>query len=336
MFTKATKHESKLRLAITGAAGSGKTYTALNIAKGLGSKIALVDTEHGSASKYADVFSFDVLHLDAPFHPNRFVEAINSAATAGYDVIILDSLTHAWNGSGGLLEIVDDIAKRMRNPNSFAAWKDATPIYNKMVETIIAAKIHVIATMRSKSEYVLETNEKGRQTPRKVGMAAIQREGFEYEFDVVLDMDADNTAVVSKTRCSALTGGVYRKPGGVVSEILSRWLSGEPAKETPPTPTSKQAEPTKTAVKKFPKYTTDEYVKACEVTASDGEKYGARPDDKLKWVRDNPKSPDDKALAATIILHCRANGTTDEPASIPSDSGIPAGDYENNGETNFN
>ena len=235
MFQKAVKTESKLRLAISGPSGAGKTYTALALATHLtdNKPIALVDTEHGSASKYADLFSFDVLNLDPPYHPDRYLEAIKEAAKAGYGVIILDSLSHAWNGTGGLLEIVDDIAKRNRNPNTFAAWKDATPIQNRFIDGLISANIHVIATMRSKQEYILQEADNGKKVPKKVGMAPVQRDGFEYEFDVFMEMDVDNTGVVTKSRCSALNGAVIRKPGKDTAETLKTWLSGAPAPEKP-------------------------------------------------------------------------------------------------------
>ena len=231
IFAKAVKHESKLRLAITGPSGSGKTYTSLAIAVALagGKPVAVVDTEHGSASKYADLFTFDVVNMEAPFHPDRFVEMIREAAKAGYAVIVLDSLTHAWQGTGGMLDLVDEIAKRKTSGNGFAAWKDATPIQNRLVESIVGAPVHVIATMRSKQDYVQDKDDRGKTQIRKVGMAAQQREGFEYEFDVVMDMDIDNNGIVSKTRCPALTGRVFGKPGRDVANILAEWLRGEPA-----------------------------------------------------------------------------------------------------------
>ncbi len=229
MFKKAVKHESKLRLAIAGPSGSGKTYTALAVGTALG-KVAFADTEHGSASKYADLFDFDVVNIQPPFHPDKFVEVIKQAAAMGYDVVILDSLTHAWNGSGGLLEVVDEIAKRMKTVNTFAAWKDATPIQNRLVDSIVTAPIHVIATMRSKQEYVLEQIERNGRTisqPKKVGMAPIQRDSFEYEFDIYLDMTIENDAIVGKTRCPALQGKVISRPGANLAETLQDWLSGE-------------------------------------------------------------------------------------------------------------
>jgi hypothetical protein len=243
-FKTAVKHESKLRLAIAGPSGSGKTYTSLAIATALaqGKPIALVDTEHGSASKYADLFAFDVLEIEPPFHPDRFGKAIIEAAAAGYAVVILDSLTHAWQGTGGLLDEVDRIARQMRSPNTFAAWKDATPIQNRLVEAIVGAPLHVIATMRSKQDYILTVNEKGNQVPKKVGMAPQQREGFEYEFDVFGEMDIDNTLLITKTRCPALTGGVFKKPGKDVVAILTTWLQGAKAPDKPSTPQTIGAE----------------------------------------------------------------------------------------------
>jgi nucleoside-triphosphatase THEP1 len=233
MFQKAIKQEAKLRLAIAGPAGSGKTYTGLAIAQSLanGGKIAVVDTEHGSASKYADLFSFDVMEMDPPFHPDRFATAIRDAQKEGYKVVILDSLSHAWNGTGGLLEVVDQIAARSNSRNTFAAWKEGTPIYNKLVDAILQSDVHVIATMRQKMDYVLEQDERGKQKPVKVGLAPVQREGFEYEFDVVMNMNNDNLGVIVKTRCPELQGGVFQKPGKDVADILAHWLTGAPRVE---------------------------------------------------------------------------------------------------------
>ncbi len=237
MFNKAVKHESKLRLAIAGPSGSGKTYTALAIGTALG-RVAVVDTESGSASKYADIFDFDVAEMHAPFHPRKYAEAITAAAGAGYDVVILDSLSHAWFATGGVLDIVDEAAKRSRSGNTYMAWKEGTPAQNQLIEAIVTAKIHVIGTMRSKTEYALVTDERGKSAPKKMGMAPIQRDGFEYEFDVMLDMDIENTGVVTKTRCSALAGRVINKPGSDVATVLKEWLSGAPMPEAVNEPAS--------------------------------------------------------------------------------------------------
>lgn len=223
MFKPAVKEEAKLRLAIAGPSGSGKTFTALAVGTALG-RVALVDTEHGSASKYADIFQFDVLNLDPPFHPARFVEAIRAAEQGGYDVVVLDSISHAWNGTGGVLEIVEQAAKRFKG-NSYVGWQEGTPAHNLLIEGIVGAGIHVIATMRSKQEYIL-VEKGGKQVPQKVGMAPIQRDSMEYEFDVYLEMTMDNDAIVQKTRCPLLTGAVLPKPGADLAGVLQEWLSG--------------------------------------------------------------------------------------------------------------
>ncbi len=229
-FKKAQKFEAKLRLALAGPAGSGKTYTALILATALadGQPIAVIDTERGSASKYADLFSFDVMELDS-FHPDKFVAGIHEAENAGYAVLVIDSLSHAWNGTGGLLEIVEAITKRSNSKNSFNAWGEATPIQNRLIDAITRSPLHIIVTMRSKTEYVVEVGSNGKTAPRKVGMAPIQREGFEYEFDVFADLDIENTLIVQKSRCPALSGAVIAKPDARVADVLKAWLSGEPA-----------------------------------------------------------------------------------------------------------
>jgi hypothetical protein len=240
LFTKAVKYDAKLRLAIAGPSGSGKTYSALAIATAFGGKVAVVDTEHGSASKYADLFDFDVLEMDAPYHPDKYIEAVEAAAHAGYKVVVLDSMSHAWNGEGGLLELVEQASKRFKG-NSYAAWGDITPIQNRLIAAIVSADIHIIATMRSKQDYVQEKDSNGKPIIRKVGMAPIQRDGFEYEFDVFLDMDVENNAIVSKTRCPALTGKVIAKPGAPLAHTLIDWLSGAPAQQpTGPTRASQE------------------------------------------------------------------------------------------------
>lgn len=221
-FQPAQRHQSKARIAICGPAGSGKTLTALYIAQGLGGKIAVIDTEHGSASKYADDnLAFDVLELTS-FSPETYIKAVQAAA--GYDVLIIDSLSHAWAGAGGALELVDLAAARSKNPNSFAAWREVTPLHNRMVEAILAAPMHVIVTLRTKTEYLLE-QQGGKSVPRKVGLAPVQRDGIEYEFDVVGEIDLDHRLVVTKTRYQPLDGAVVEKPGADFGKRIAEWLS---------------------------------------------------------------------------------------------------------------
>jgi hypothetical protein len=231
LFTKATKAEAKARVAVTGPSGSGKTYSALSWATELakGGKIAVIDTERDSAKLYADRFDFDTLSMGAPYHPDRLVEVLRSAEEEGYAVVVIDSLTHFYNGAGGLLEIVD-LAGAKANGNGFAGWKTATPIQQKMVDTLLAFNGHIISTMRSKTEYTLEKDDRGRTTPRKIGMAPIQRDGIEYEFTLVLEMDTDHRTIIGKTRCEALADKVFPSNRGVeAAQIFSNWLSsGDP------------------------------------------------------------------------------------------------------------
>jgi hypothetical protein len=231
-------------MALIGPSGSGKTYTGLRIAAGLGQKIAVVDTERGSASKYADKWSFDVCELTS-FSPTEYVKAIHEAETAGYDVLVIDSLSHAWMGRDGALELVDKAAKRQQSGNSFGAWREVTPLHNQMIDAILGANLHAIVTMRTKMDYVQERDEKsGRTVIRKVGLQPVQRDGLEYEFDVIGDLDMDNNLVIGKSRCEALTGQVYAKAGENVAVTLRAWLTdGAPAQPQPDPPTPETAPP---------------------------------------------------------------------------------------------
>lgn len=227
MFQKATKEKAKLRACFCGPTGSGKTYSALRVAKSLGKSVALIDTEHGSASKYADIFDFDVVDLDS-HHPENYIEAIKAAGAAGYEVLVIDSLSHAWMGNDGALELVDKAAKRSQSNNSFTAWRDVTPLHNDLVEAILASPCHVIATMRTKMEYVIETvtrNGKTSQVPKKVGLKPIQKDGVEYEFDIVVDFNEEHDAIVGKTRIPAVDGMVINKPGEDFAQVLLKWLN---------------------------------------------------------------------------------------------------------------
>lgn len=226
MFQKATKKKQKARVALIGPAGSGKTFTALTIGKHLGKKIAVIDTERGSASKYSgDVADFDVCELPT-FSPKDYMRAIADAASAGYDVLVIDSMSHAWEGEGGILDQVDKRGGR------FDAWKDMSPQTRALIDAILSYPGHVIATMRTKTEYVIEEKERGGRTvkePRKIGLAPKFKDGLEYEFDVVANMD-DAMLTVSKSRCSALAEASIKKPGKPFADALLAWLDdGEDA-----------------------------------------------------------------------------------------------------------
>lgn len=232
-FRPATKTASRLRLALAGPAGSGKTYSALSVATALAQPVAVIDTERGSASKYSDIFQFNTLELDS-FHPDRYIEAIQAASDAGFATLVIDSLSHAWMGKDGALELVDRAAKRSQSSNSYVAWREVTPLHNALVDAMIAARLHIIVTLRSKQDYVQDKDEKGKTVIRKVGMAPLQRDGLEYEFDVYGDLDGDNNMIVGKTRCPALAGQVIRKPGAQLAATLNEWLGviAEPVCET--------------------------------------------------------------------------------------------------------
>ena len=225
-FHPAAKTESRLRLAFIGPAGSGKTYSALRVASSLSSgRIALLDTERGSASKYAHKFTFDVFEPDL-FSPEVYISAIHAAETAGYDVLIIDSLSHAWAGKGGILEFVDQETRRSSSHNAYTdGWRKATPKHNDLVDALLSCSMHLIVTMRSRTDYVLEKDEKGRSVPRRVGLQPVQREGIEFEFDVVGDLTHDNDYIISKTRCEALAGAVINKPGEDLAQTLKIWLA---------------------------------------------------------------------------------------------------------------
>ncbi|MFH1485598.1 MAG: ATP-binding protein [Chloroflexota bacterium] len=234
-FQKATKEKAKARIALIGPSGSGKTYSALRIAVSLGQRIAVIDTENNSASLYADEFIFDTLALDS-VSPQTYVKAINAAEKAGYDVLIIDSLSHAWAGKDGALAMADKGAAKYKG-NTFAAWRDVTPYHNNLVDALINCQCHLIATMRTKTEYVIQ-KERGKMVPKKVGMAPIQRQGMEYEFDIVGDLDLDHNLIISKTRYKALDGQVVALPGEELGQTILNWLTSgaepTPRPEKPP------------------------------------------------------------------------------------------------------
>lgn len=226
-FKKATKQNATIKLAITGTSGSGKTYSALLLAKGLGGKTALLDTEYGSASLYADFFDFDTWDELDPhgFPPEYFIRVIKAAEEAGYNNLIIDSLSHEWSGRGGCLELVDAVAKAKYKGNTYTAWNEVTPRHNKLIEAIVGSKINIIATMRAKSEYVLNKDERtGKSMPQKVGLGSVQRDGVDYEFTLMFELDRDShLASVGKDRTS-----LFKDPRVITEETgkeIARWLS---------------------------------------------------------------------------------------------------------------
>lgn len=234
-FTKATKESAKLRSALSGPAGAGKTRSALEIARYLGGgKVALADTEFKSASKYAGVngLEFDVCPVNPPYSPTKVAALIKEAADGGYDTLVIDSFTHFWNAEGGFLELVDAAAKanqaRGGKYDTFGAWKTVDPVWRKTVDAILAAPIHVIVTLRAKQEHVIE-EEGGKKKVRKLGMAPEIRDNFVYAMDFEGMINMDHQLIVGKNRIDDIDGKIFDKPGKAFADILNAWLSGNPA-----------------------------------------------------------------------------------------------------------
>ena len=234
MFRKAEKRQAKLRMALIGPSGSGKTYSSLLIAQGLGGPIAMLDTEQGSGELYADLTEYDVARLTPPFTPDKYIQGIKAAEQAGYNVLIIDSLSHAWAGQGGLLEEVDK--RKASQKNQFAAWRDVTPMHNALVDAILQSPCHIIATMRSKTAYDFQKDDKGQLKPVKIGLAPVQRDGMEYEFTVVMDLENEKHMASSTKDRTSLFDGQYFVPGQETGQALRQWLESGSAPAPQPEP----------------------------------------------------------------------------------------------------
>jgi len=221
---KAERKKAKLRLGISAPSGAGKTYSSLLIAYGITGdweKVGLIDTENGSGDLYAHLGSYSIIPIESPFTPDKYIQAIKLFEENGFECIIIDSLSHAWAGEGGVLEIVD--AAMSGQKNKFTAWREVTPMHNALVNAMLQSKCHIIATMRAKTEYILEEDEKGKKVPKKVGLAPIQRDGMEYEFTVMLDLSHQHIASATKDR-TGLLDGQYFKPSVETGQKLLEWL----------------------------------------------------------------------------------------------------------------
>ena len=222
-FKPATREASYARIALSGPSGAGKTYTGLALSTALSDRVAVIDTERGSASKYVGLNGgqFDTVQPDS-FSPLSRVDLLGMAAGAEYGCVLIDSLSHYWMGADGMLEQAD---RRAKNGNTFSGWKEVRPEERRMIDAIVAFPGHVVVTMRSKTEYVIEENDRGKKAPRKVGLKPEQRDGIEYEFDVVGDLDHDNTLTVVKSRIHTLAKAVIPMPGEELATQIAEWLS---------------------------------------------------------------------------------------------------------------
>jgi len=221
-FVKATRNRSKLRLGLIGVAGAGKTMSALKLALGIGAKIAVIDTENGSACLYSNLGDYDVCSISEPYTPQKYIDAIKAAENAGYDTIIIDSLSAAWSGAGGMLDQQNNEAKK--TGNGYTAWRTVSPLYNRLVDTLLQSKSHIIVTLRAKQEYVIDKDVSGKTSVRKVGLGAVARDGMEYEFDVVIDIDARHEATASKDRTSLFADRTFI-PSEDIGRELKTWLN---------------------------------------------------------------------------------------------------------------
>lgn len=220
---KAERTKSKLRLAIAGPSGSGKTMGSLKLAKGVGGKVCMIDTERGSGDLYADLYDYDIISLEPPYKPQTLIEAINAAEAAGYDVIIIDSLSHFWADDGGLLDQADKM--QSAGKNRFNLWAEITPQHRRLVNAMLNSPKHIIATMRSKQAYEMEKDERtGKSSVRKLGMAPVQRDGMEYEFTIFFDVDQNHYAKASKDRTNMFNDEVFLLDEAVGKRVVD-WLN---------------------------------------------------------------------------------------------------------------
>lgn len=214
---KASRQQVKIKIALSGPSGSGKTMSALKIAFGLcgdWEKICVIDTENRSSQLYSHLGDYNVIELEPPYTPERYIEAIKAIKSEGMEAAIIDSVSHEWEGKGGMLEMHNNMPG-----NSFTNWSKLTPRHNAFIDTILHTDIHIISTTRSKTDYVL-VEKNGKQVPEKVGMKAITREGFEFDQTISFDLDIKNFANASKDR----TGLFYNKPAFVPSEETGRLI----------------------------------------------------------------------------------------------------------------
>lgn len=240
-FKKATKAAAKLRAAVFGPSGAGKTYTSLRAATGLanGGTIAVIDTERGSASKYSDRFTFDVLELEDK-SVQGYVEAIRMAASAGYAVLVIDSLSHAWET---LCEEVEKLAKAKYRGNTWSAWSEGTPLQRKLISAILDFPGHILVTMRSKTEWTTVEDKSGRKAPQRVGLSPQQGKSIEYEFDLLLEISPEHIGTVIKDRTGRFQDKLIERPGEDFGRDLAAWLAdGVPAAPRPE-PTAAKPDP---------------------------------------------------------------------------------------------
>lgn len=230
---KASRKQAKVRISLAGASGSGKTFSGLQLAFGLCndySKICVIDTENKSSSLYSHVGGFNVINITPPFHPDKYVQAIQLAEQSSMEVIVLDNVSHAWSGKGGCLDLHEKETAKMRVPNSFTAWAAITPLYQNLIDTIVNSSCHIISTLRSKTEYLM-SERNGKQVPQKIGTTPMMRDGFDFEQSVAFDLDQTHKAFCTKDRTTLFAD----KESFIISvetgKLILQWCnSGDPVR----------------------------------------------------------------------------------------------------------
>lgn len=215
---KATRKQVKLRLGMSAVAGGGKTMSALLLAYGMTndwSKIAVIDTENGSASLYSHLGDFNTIDLSSPFSPERYIECIKACEDGGMEVIIIDSITHEWDGKGGILDISNSMTG-----NSFTNWAKLTPRHDAFINSILQSKCHIISCVRRKQDYEMTKGSDGKLKVEKAGLKEITREGFEYELTLNFNIDINHHATASKDR----TGLFMDKPEFIINSETGKKL----------------------------------------------------------------------------------------------------------------
>jgi hypothetical protein len=233
---RAQRKRAKLRCGLIGASGSGKTMSALKLAFGLGERVGLVDTEHASSEMYADLGEYDVIQLDAPYTVARYREAIQAFEKAGYGTIVVDSLSHSWASEGGLLDKQNSLVTSGKYKSSFDAWREVTPDFTRLVEELLNSPAHILCTLRTKVEWVVEKDERGRNVPRKIGTSPIHRDTLEYELGLVFELSDNHYARASKDRMNLFDGwsNIITEE---VGKTIREWLDGgAPEVLKPPAP----------------------------------------------------------------------------------------------------
>ncbi|HEY0058359.1 MAG TPA: AAA family ATPase [Flavisolibacter sp.] len=227
MLRKATRKKAKIRLGLSAVSGGGKTYSALLVAKGIcgdWSKIAIIDSENSSADLYAHLGDYNVLPLTAPFTPERYIDAIKTCEKAGMEVIIVDSITHEWDGKGGCLEIVESLGGKYQD------WAKVTPRHQAFIDSITQSLCHVITTVRRKQDYEMTKDNTGKVKVEKSGLREVTREGFEYELTINLELDIRHHATASKDRTGLFMGKPSFTPDEKTGELIAQWCEqGEDA-----------------------------------------------------------------------------------------------------------